>query len=195
MAYIQLGELRSQLMNSAVSSSQYDGLLQGICDAVERAIDDYCFRSFTVPTEVTHRLYRPTYDGTSLVDLDDIASADDLAIHTDDGTGAYATLVDPADYVLVEDNRTGMVTGIFGTFPRNARRVRTVKVTAMFGWPAVPAAVKQAALLWGVRLFSRKDSASGVVGFGDFGGVRILNMDPDVARLLAPYRDRGRLLA
>jgi hypothetical protein len=63
-----------------------------------------------------------------------------------------------------------------------------VTVTGVFGWPAVPAAVKQACRLQVARVFKRADSPLGVAGFGEFGVVRVTQLDPDVKALLEPYR-------
>ena len=43
-----------------------------------------------------------------------------------------------------------------------------IQVTGVFGWPAVPLAVKQAALIAAADLFRLKDAPFGVAGFGEF---------------------------
>lgn len=66
---------------------------------------------------------------------------------------------------------------------------RFVRVTSTFTDSAIPDAVKQATLIVAARLWSRRRSASGVEGFGEFGVVRITrSSDPDVAMLLDPHR-------
>ena len=58
-----------------------------------------------------------------------------------------------------------------------------------FGWSAVPDAVHEATLLVAARLFKRKDAPLGIqVGKPEFGNLSIPANDPDVTRLLAPYR-------
>jgi hypothetical protein len=37
-------------------------------------------------------------------------------------------------------------------------------------------------------VFKRADSPLGVAGFGEFGVVRVTQLDPDVKALLEPYR-------
>jgi hypothetical protein len=65
----------------------------------------------------------------------------------------------------------------------------TVRVTARFGWPEVPVAVREATILQASRLFTRLDSPLGVAGFGDMGAMRVSRfVDPDVEMLLQPYR-------
>src|SRR5262249_31365326 len=48
-----------------------------------------------------------------------------------------------------------------------------IQITGVFGWPAVPLAVKQAALIAAADLFKLKDAPFGVAGFGEFGVVRV----------------------
>jgi hypothetical protein len=64
-----------------------------------------------------------------------------------------------------------------------------VRVTATWGWPAVPVAIKQATIIQASRLFKRLDSPLGVAGFGDMGAIRVGRyLDPDVEQLVMPYR-------
>jgi hypothetical protein len=65
----------------------------------------------------------------------------------------------------------------------------TVKVTARYGFEAVPVVVVQAAVLQSARIFTRLMSPLGVAGFGELGVVRISRaLDPDVQQLVEPYR-------
>jgi hypothetical protein len=64
-----------------------------------------------------------------------------------------------------------------------------VKLTAVYGWPSVPIAIKQACVIQSSRIYKRLDSPLGVAGFGDLGAIRVTrDLDPDVAQLVAPYR-------
>ena len=64
-----------------------------------------------------------------------------------------------------------------------------VRVTGVWGWAAVPTAVKQACVIQSSRIFKRLDSPLGVAGFGDMGAIRVGRyLDPDVEQLLMPYR-------
>jgi hypothetical protein len=72
--------------------------------------------------------------------------------------------------------------------------IAAVRVTARWGWSAVPTAVKQATILLASRGFKRYDSALGVAGFGDLGAIRVSRTDPDVTALLEPYVLRRNLV-
>lgn len=63
-----------------------------------------------------------------------------------------------------------------------------MRISGVWGWPAVPDAVKAACRIQVSRVFKRADSPLGVAGFGEFGVVRVSRLDPDVESLLAPYR-------
>jgi hypothetical protein len=48
--------------------------------------------------------------------------------------------------------------------------------------------VKQATILLAMRQFKRYDSPTGVMGFGDLGVMRVGRVDPDVEKLLMPFK-------
>lgn len=193
MAYITADDIRNNVQSGAVETSAHDGMYSDIADAVSEAIDEYCFRTFTVPSSATARTFKPTRDLLEVDELDDIANATNLAVAIDtQESGSYTATTD----FVCDTNRDGMVTAIrsTGTFPRSRIRPKTVQVTARWGWPATPAPVERAALIWAIRLVNRRSTPTGVVGFGEFGGVRLTTIDPDVKSLLAPYRRRELLL-
>ncbi len=66
----------------------------------------------------------------------------------------------------------------------------SLKVTALWGWTAVPDNITQACLLQASRFAKRRDAPFGVAGSPDMGNeLRLLaRLDPDVAVLIAPYR-------
>jgi len=197
LPYVTGAEIKAELQSSVVASSELDDLYDAVADTVTTAVDRWCFRSFAVPTEATARTYRPTRDLAEVDELDDIASTSGLVVKTDTaGDGTYATTLAATDYVAELDNLTGMVTVIrsAGLFPYSTVRPRSIQVTARYGWPATPDPVKRAAMIWALRLVNRRSSPTGVMGFGEFGGIRLSTIDPDVRTLLAPYRLRGRLL-
>jgi hypothetical protein len=70
-----------------------------------------------------------------------------------------------------------------------------VKVTGIFGWPSVPAAVKQAALIQAGAIWSSRTAPFGVIGSQDLGGVLRMSaaLHPEARILLEPYRLRGGL--
>ena len=64
---------------------------------------------------------------------------------------------------------------------------RRARVTADWGWPAVPDAIVEATLLLANRRFMRKDSPEGIAGWAAEGPVRVSRFDPDIEDLVGPY--------
>lgn len=162
-----------------------------VLDAAEAAVEDHCGRVFTTDSSATQRLFRAL--SKQLVVVDDIHSTDGLVVETDDGgTGSWTST---SDYQLEPLN--GVVNGRSGwpyTFLRAtdleewpAHKEARVRVTAKWGWAAVPNPVKNAVRIMALRLWRRRMSPEGIAGFEDFGGVRVSRLDPDVQRILAPY--------
>ena len=126
---------------------------------------------------------------TGRVSVDDIGSLTDLVVKTG-RPGAFTTTIDSANYWLQPLNALAASKPYEWVYTDDAFSIQaypTVEVTAKWGWPAVPAEIKDATLLMAPRLFARKDSPTGVAGFGDYGVVRVTASDADVARLLSPY--------
>jgi hypothetical protein len=67
-----------------------------------------------------------------------------------------------------------------------------IQVTGVFGWPAVPLNVKNAALIAAAQIFKIKDAPFGVAGFGEFGVVRV-QQNPQVMWLLHRYINGQRV--
>jgi hypothetical protein len=170
-----------------------DVLLEDRIEEASRTIDDYCDRRFYLDTSASSRIY--TAPSGKYVLTDDIASTSGLVIKVDtthDGT--YATTLTSAQYQLeplnaiskgVAITRIMAVSG--GSFPTISAPA-PIQVTAIWGWPAVPSPVKSAAILMAGRLTKRGDSLLGVAGFGDLGAISVRNIDPDVQKMLAPYK-------
>lgn len=171
--------------------------------AASRAVDEYCGRRFYLDDDTTGVRYYTPCDGRKLL-IDDIVTV--ATVQTDaDNTGAYAsTWVATTDYVMAPFNAaerswpydTMLVQPTGGQ--RFVSYERSVKITGRFGWPSVPAPVKQATIIMASRLLQRARTAPfGVIGAGlDAPAIRIPTVDPDVRMLLDPYqRGRGVLAA
>lgn len=169
--------------------------------AASRRVESYTGRPrFWRDAAVTVREYEAVSSNTVLIP-EGISTETGLIVKTDEGgLGSFdRTLTIATDYlgrprnaladgwpyfeVLLADNYT---------FPIHSNGRAGVQVTARFGWPSVPADVSEACLILSHRLFKRKETSSGVVGFDALGAtVRLSRTDPDVAELLDPYRVFG----
>lgn len=188
--YATVAQLKARL---GITDTTDDTMLTMIATGVSRAIDGYCGQVFYKDANDATRYYTAEYD--DYLPIDPIVSVTTLATD-DDGGRTYATTWAATDYDLLPENaalRNWPYTYIEPTpdgdysFPAGVRK--GVKIIGIFGWPAVPDAVTEAALLWGERLYKRKDAPFGIASFIEAGEMRLIKeVDPDVQTLLKPYQ-------
>lgn len=156
-----------------------------------RAIDSHTNRQFGKLDAAAARRYTawPDYErGRWVVDIDDLMSTAGLVV-TVDGTAVTVYDLEPVN--AEPDGRPWTALAFNDdseTEPTGA--VHEVAVTAVWGWTAVPDAVKQATLLQAHRMLKRRDAPFGVAGSPELGSeLRLLaKVDPDVAVALTGYR-------
>lgn len=179
-----------------------DSLISMAGSAASSLIDGYCQRTFgqTFGT----RVYAP--ESPFICQIDDVVNNGSVTVKVSTNLdGVYATTIGTADYQLEPLNSVmdglawpatriravgGYLWGIgdwnfyFMETPMKA----SVQVIGTFGWPEIPAAITQAAVIQSSRIYKRLDSPLGVAGFGDLGAIRVSRgLDPDVAMLVQPY--------
>ncbi|WP_234431794.1 phage head-tail connector protein [Streptomyces sp. NRRL S-241] len=187
--YADLGMLKRQL-NLDDDDDSRDALLEQALTAASRSIDRATGRRFWLDGTAVQRVYRPQGrtvledDGTVLL-VDDIGSTSGLVVETGSPAAwsaltGWETLPDNA----LTDGRPVTALLRAGSWGSGTSRVR---ITARFGWPAVPDEIVQATLLQANRLYKRKDSPEGVTGSAEWGVVRLSRRDPDVWNLIEPY--------
>jgi hypothetical protein len=167
-------------------------MLELAVESASRLVDSYTQRYFYNAGTAT-RLFTP--QDSYITEIDDLVSI--TILQTSDGDN-FGTTWASKDYQLEPLN--GVVDGLTG-YP--ATRIRaiddflfnyldgeaTVRITGVWGWSAVPTAVKQATVIQASRIFKRNDSPLGIAGFGEMGAVRVgTQLDPDVKQLIEPYR-------
>ena len=189
--YATLTQVKSAMR---ITDNIDDTLIEMAIESASRAIDGFAMRSFYSFGTAT-RYYAA--DDSYVVQTDDIAGTAITLQTSSAGDGVFDQTWSPIDYQLEPTN--GYTDGLTVPYTR-IRAVENylypveadqalVKVTAVFGWPAVPIAITQACVIQSSRLFKRLDSPLGVAGFGDMGAVRVSRyLDPDVEQLIAPYR-------
>lgn len=171
-----------------------DNAIERVITAVSRAIDKKCNRFFYKNSVAEVRYYTAEF-ANLLMDIDDIVSVSELATD-EDGDRTYERTWSATDYdlepynaALHDDPYTRISLPAQGryAFPRNVSK--GVKLTGIFGYPAVPTPVAEATLLQVMRLFKRKDALFGVIGSAEMGHMTaIVKLDPDVVLLLDNYR-------
>lgn len=189
-AYATLAEVKAALR---ISDTVDDVLIENAINSASRMIDGYCEREF-YQAGTASRYYAASNE--LIVEVDDLAGSA-ITVATDpNAQGTFDLVWSTVDYQLEPLN--GKLAGQSWPYTRVRAALNylfpvmndlaLVKVTGVFGWPAVPAAVNTACILQAQRLFKRFDSPTGVLGFGDMGAIRVTRqIDPDVAQLLSPY--------
>lgn len=200
--YVGPEELKDRL---GQVDSVTDSVIESVCLATSRWIDRYCGRHFFRMTDV--RTFQP--DSIWLLTVDDIVSVTSLKVDND-GDGVYEqTWTQGTNYQLrIADGQfnqmaTGeakpytqvQVIGGSNFFPFLWPYVHLdrVQISGVFGWPQVPPAVTQAALIIASDWFKLKDAPWGVAGVADVGVIRVQS-NPWIHEQLRPYcRPRGKV--
>lgn len=200
-AYATKSDLKgyAEHMADTVDDNQIDEVLL----QVARDIEHTCRRQFNKasPAAASARYFYP--DHPSLTNLDnegihDFYSTSDLVIATDTaGDGTYATVWASTDYQLEPLN--GMVDGESGwpyyriravgnnSFPTwDVTTIAPLKVTARWGWNAVPTNIKVANIYIAFENLRLKNASFGVVAESQFGPIRVRD-NPRLMRMLQPY--------
>ena len=192
--YATSAELKSY---TRITDTADDAQIALAITASSRAIDLDTNRQFGSVSPAAQRFYTGRWDRRAarwMVEIDDLMSTTNFAAITVDSEGVTVGTID--DYVLEPRNAaakgrpwTRLLIRPNSTFKPSGARDE-VAITALWGWTAVPDAIKQACLLQANRFLSRRQSPYGVTGSPELGSeLRLLSrVDPDVSVILAPYR-------
>jgi hypothetical protein len=189
--YASLSEVKAALR---ITDAVDDSLLNMAVESASRLVDGHAGRRFwSAGTASKFFVAQDDY----VCEVDDIVSPNIVLQTSNNADGIFDTTWDLDDYQLEPLN--GELDGI--AWPYTSIRAigdylwpisggeALVKVTAVFGWPSIPIAIKQATIIQASRIFKRLDSPLGVAGFGDLGAIRVTrDLDPDVAQLVMPYK-------
>ena len=197
MSYASLAQFKAAV---GITDTTDDAALQNVLDATDTLIDLYCDRKTGFGTATETRYY--TAEDYEYVLTDDLVSVTTLQTD-DDANGTYETTwTAGTDYVLAPRNvaldgfpYTEIDTSV--TWPRNFPKdvYLGVKVTGVFGFPSVPAAVTQAEIIQAGAVWNSRTAPFGVIGSADLGGILRMSraLHPEAALILEPYRKRSGL--
>ena len=196
-SYCAVADLRNQLQDSG---NRFDATqLQTKIDVASRDVEDHCARRFDLDPVASTRVYPVAsvrvYDeaGCAKLLVDDIGSAAGLVVESS-ADGSTWTTVAASGYELRPLNAPSTDPNAYAWWwlaeaPAASSTwawARRIRITARWGWSAIPSKVAEATLLRATGLWKRRDSPMGVGGGTDFGYYRI-RQDPDVEALLARY--------
>ena len=189
--YATLAEVKAALR---ISDTIDDTLLETAIESASRLVDGYAGRNFYSAGSAV-RYYAPATN--IITEIDDLQTLTSLEV-SGNLNGTFDQTWSATDYQLEPLN--GKVDGLTGWPYTTIRAVgqfafgtnigeASVKVTGVWGWAAVPTAVKQATVIQASRIFKRLDSPLGVLSSPDLGYIRVgTRLDPDVQQLVEPYR-------
>jgi len=185
--YAELSELKDM---RDITDNADDDLLQKRLTRASRAIDDRTGRRFYADGSVTARTYRTKgrtvygADGELLL-VDDISTTTGLVVEIGDGSAwTVVTDYDPEpENAIARGRAIESLRRVLGCWSCS----RKVRITADWGWPAVPDSIVEATLLLANRRFVRRKSPEGVSGWAQEGAVRVSRFDPDIEDLVQPF--------
>jgi hypothetical protein len=188
--YASLDDLKARLQ---ITDSTHDAELQSKLTTASRDIDQDCNRRFYLDAAASQRIYNPlnrqypTPQGMKLL-IDDIGDVAGLLVEVGTSSTGWAAIT---TYETGPDNaiaKGSPVSWLLRTYiPWVFYPLQRVRVTAIWGWPAVPPQIFEACLIRAARLFKRRDSPDGIAGAGDFGVIRVGRYDPDYDSLIRPF--------
>jgi ribonuclease BN (tRNA processing enzyme) len=195
--YVDKTDLKNMI---GLSGTSQDNNIDNAINASSRLIDQITGRHFYKSQSVQVKYFTP--DNHYILDVPDIATTTGLIVQldtTDDGSHNKTITLDTDFYLkainvtdLEGDNDIPYQTLVI-LDKRSSERfdpdiVKNVKITATWGFNAIPDAIKQACLLQSSRLWKRKDSPFSTYGSGDTGETELFQkMDPDAKTLIKPY--------
>ncbi len=195
--YTQLELVKSQL--GKITKDDRDEMIWASILASSRMIDSEtgvwpgAYRADRVATARTFSTQGRRYvtpSGRVAIIVDAISSAAGITVET--GTVASGLYLPMTAYTTGPENAIVRgrpiveVYGATGTFLTDS-----IRITAKWGWPTVPAEIELATRLQAARLYRRKDSPQGVITSPEFGGIRVSRFDPDVRALLGAFMTPG----
>ena len=193
--YASLDELK-QFITIDTAVVDRDDLLTIALDAAHDDLEGDCGRRFYLDASASARTYDPADRlvvdrGRQFLLVDDIGSTTGLVVETGvtTWTAVTGTVEHRPENALVRGRAiTSLMTptGIWPTDP-----FTRVRVTARWGWPAVPPRVKEATLLSASRYYARRKSPQGVVGTADWGQITVRRSDPDYLALISQFVKPG----
>lgn len=184
----------------SLDSHSYTELDESL-DAASRWIDAYCGRKFWLDPTATIRVFKACDLYVLDLGAHEIGSSTGVTVKTDAGLGTFPTTVSASAYQLEPVNAPYQIGGaapytsvraLSTSWPMaygSTGRQELVQITAKYGWPAVPKAVKDACLSLTVARFEnpsgvRREAIDGYsVSYGPEAAAQ-----ESVKNTLAPYR-------
>lgn len=190
--YIQRAALKKALGIPDDDTEDDDELDRAILSSCA-GIDDKTGRTFGRDASASARTYRGagrlawTDDHWHEFLIDDVATDAGLIVEIGSAGGGYTAV---SGFITGPDNalvRRKPITSLLHPSGWPLYWAQLLRVTAVWGWPAVPAGIEMACQIQAGRLYRRKDSPEGVTANTEWGPIRVARLDPDVKDLIDPF--------
>lgn len=200
--YATLAQLQERSVSLTQGYSDAGGTaeLERVIEVASRDIDSLCDRHFYQVAAAT-RYVGHSPNGVWL-EVPDIVHGTITAVEIDlADNGTWTAFTDYEVDPFEGDIRSGVqwpVTRLrsLGSrlWPTGGRRSRRVRVTADWGWAAVPQSITQATLELASQRAKSAEAPFGVAGFDEYGAVRIRELT-SVRSMIAPYQRNRAMVA
>ncbi len=199
--YVTLDEFKAS--QKKVSAERDDAIALALSAASDQ-IDAYCGRTFSTVDVATPRVFTAdryslvsgiriwgSYGGSGIVTVDEFHAIEGIAFGPGDGTFPIPSDLVNYDLPPVPLAIPGIVVydRIYaknGAFPNDRN---TIQVTAKWGWPEVPAIIKQVCSQMANRMVTVLDAPFGQAGSGELGQIQSANaLTPMLASELNAWR-------
>lgn len=194
--YCTAAELTARI--TKVSATDMTAQLELAIETASRHIDQWCNRRFFLDGSATARTYLTgAFYAPAVIGIDDFDPATVPTVKSDDdGDGTFETTwtvstdyqFEPLNPNRIESSPQNQIRLLGSRFLRVPIFGRPqLQVTAKWGYPAVPIAIKSACEILAEDYYKMKDAPFGVAGSSEFGVYRV-NENKTVTSLLAQYR-------
>lgn len=160
--YCTLSEFKAFMQapgQDVISDAGDDAVIEQIIESVSRFFDGECVRHFYKNSVDETRYYTAT--DQSYVRVDDLVSV--TALYTDYGDRTYPNTWAATDFDLWPYNASTegrpyvqIIVSPGGGYWFPAGVAKGVKVTGVFGYPSIPAQIKEATLITGLSAYKRR---------------------------------------
>ncbi|MDX8050406.1 phage gp6-like head-tail connector protein [Lentzea sp. BCCO 10_0798] len=188
--YIQRAALKESL---GIDDDEDDDALDRAILSSSLGIDHKTGRTFGRDPAASARTYRSsgrllwTDDGWHEFLVDDVATDAGLVVEIGSASGGYSAV---SGFITGPDNalvRGKPINSLLHPTGWPFYWAQLLRVTAVWGWPSIPADIEMACQIQAGRLYRRKDSPEGVTASTEWGPIRVARLDPDVKDLIDPY--------
>lgn len=191
--YVTSAELKAYL---GLTQTGNDAQIADAITTASREVDGHCRRRFYTDATATARVFHRVDNHSARID--DCVVGSITSVQLDTGTDqTWSRTLASNEWMAYPLNGVGdsgepwpvtkiRTAGQLLIPVDETSNLPTVKVTARWGWPAVPQPVKQAALILAAEIYKLREAPFGIAGFDQYGAVRIRAL-PQVERLLDVY--------